>query len=316
MRYAADLVAIRAAAARLAGSAHRTPVLTSQNLDELFGARLFFKCENLQRVGAFKFRGAFNAIARLDDARARAGVVTHSSGNHAQAIALAARLRGIPAHIVMPVTAPRVKRAAVEAYGGRVLECEPTLASRVESAARVVADTGAVLIPPYDHPDVIAGQGTVFLELHEQVPELDVVVVPVSGGGLISGIALACAELAPQTRVVGVEPDGADDARRSKLAGERVSHPAPHSIADGLLASLGELTWPVVRDHVERIVSVSEADIVRAMRLVWTRLKLVVEPSAAVSLAALGSPDFGVVAGRRVGVILSGGNVDLDSLPW
>ncbi len=315
--YAADLAAVRAAAERIHGHAHVTPVLTSAALDTLAGCSLFFKCEHLQRVGAFKFRGAMNAVARLSDDALQRGVVTHSSGNHAQALALAARLRGAPAFIVMPRTAPAIKRAAVEGYGGRVVLCEPTLADREATAARVQAETGATLVPPFNHPDVIAGQGTVALELLEQVPDLDTIVVAVGGGGLISGIALALREAAPHVRVIGAEPALADDAAASKAAGALQPARPPQSIADGLLTSLGPLTWPVVRDVVERIIVVDEGSIVASMRLVFERMKQVIEPSAAVPLAAVLAPTFAAeVGGRRVGVVLCGGNVDLAHLPW
>lgn len=317
MSYAADLAAVRAAAERIHGHAHVTPVMTSAALDTLAGCSLFFKCEHLQRVGAFKFRGAMNAVARLSDAELRRGVVTHSSGNHAQALALAARLRGAPAFIVMPRTAPAIKRAAVEGYGGQVVLCEPTLADRETTAARIQAETGATLIPPFNHPDVIAGQGTVALELLDQVPDLDTVVVAVGGGGLISGIALALREAAPRVRVIGAEPALADDAAASKAAGEMQPARPPKSVADGLLTSLGPLTWPVVRDVVERIIVVDEAAIVDAMRLVFERMKQVIEPSAAVPLAAVLTPALAeALAGRRVGIILCGGNVDVGRLPW
>ena len=315
--YAADLAAVRAAAERIHGHAHVTPVLTSAALDTLAGCSLFFKCEHLQRVGAFKFRGAMNAVARLSDDALQRGVVTHSSGNHAQALALAARLRGAPAFIVMPRTAPAIKRAAVEGYGGRVVLCEPTLADREATAARVQAETGATLVPPFNHPDVIAGQGTVALELLKQVPDLDTIVVAVGGGGLISGIALALREAAPHVRVIGAEPALADDAAASKAAGALQPARPPQSIADGLLTSLGPLTWPVVRDVVERIIVVDEGSIVASMRLVFERMKQVIEPSAAVPLAAVLAPTFAAeVGGRRVGVVLCGGNVDLAHLPW
>lgn len=311
--YAATLDDIRAAAARIAGHAHRTPVLTCAALDAVAGRSLFFKAEHLQKVGAFKFRGACNAVTKLPDHLAPRGVVTHSSGNHAQALALAARLRGIPAHIVMPADAPAVKVAAVRGYGGRVVFCEPNLDARETTAAAVHAETGATLIPPYDHPDVIAGQGTVGLELHEQVPALDAVVVPVGGGGLLSGITLALRALAPTVRIYAAEPKGADDAARSKAAGRLIPQTAPKTIADGLKTSLGELTWPVVRDLVDEVITIEEEAIVEAMRLVWTRMKQIIEPSAAVPVAAA---LWGPITGERIGVVLSGGNVDLDHLPW
>jgi threonine dehydratase/serine racemase len=314
--YAADLAAVRAAAERIAGQAHRTPVVTSHTMDALSGRALFFKCENLQRIGAFKFRGAMSAVAKLDAETAKRGVVTHSSGNHAQALALAARIRGIDAHIVMPTNAPEVKRQAVIGYGGRVVPCEPTLASREETAARVVRETGGTLIPPYDHPDVIAGQGTIALELFAEQPDLDAVIVPVGGGGMISGIALAYRELSPRVRVIGAEPLGADDAARSKAGGAFVPQTGAHTIADGLRTSLGTLTWPVVRDVVQRIETVGEDEIVRAMRLVFERMKLVIEPSAAVGVAVALRSGALHEDERKVGVVLCGGNVDLDALPW
>ena len=317
MPYAADLAAVRAAADRIEGRAHRTPVMTCSTLDALAGRRVLLKCENLQRMGAFKFRGALNAVGCLPDDVAERGVVTHSSGNFAQALALAARERGIPAYIVMPTTAPAPKRAAVAGYGGRITLCEPTLAARESTAAAVRARTGATLLHPYDHPHVIAGQGTVALELLADHPEIDVIVAPVGGGGLISGIALAARELEPDVRVIGGEPFGADDAFRSKEAGRLIPQTGPDTIADGLLTSLGALTWPVVRDVVERIVRVDDDAIRVAMRLLWERAKLVVEPSGAVPLAAVLSEEFAALEGiDTVALVLSGGNVDLDRLPW
>jgi threonine dehydratase/serine racemase len=306
---------IRAAAARIAGRAQRTPMLTCSGLDELAGAQLFFKCENLQKAGAFKFRGACNAVLSLSDDQAACGVVTHSSGNHAAALALAAKLRGIPAHIVMPDSAPAAKRRAVEAYGGRITFCKPTLADRMAVAERVLHETGGVLVHPYDDPAVIAGQGTVALELYEQAAGLDQVVVPVSGGGLISGIALATAAVSPTTQIVGVEPERADDAHQSLQAGRLQPPQIGDTIADGLRAALCERTFAVISRHVCDIVTVTEAEIVAAMRLIWERVKLVVEASSAVTLAAV-LKERGRFQGRRVGLVLSGGNVDLDRLPW
>jgi threonine dehydratase len=316
-RRAVTLDDIRAAAVRIAPLAHRTPIVTARSLDALAGRSLFFKCENLQRAGAFKFRGACNAVLSLDAAAARRGVVTHSSGNFAQALALAARLRGIPCRVVMPDGAPEVKRRAVAGYGATVIGCEATQAAREATAARVVAETGGAFLHPYDDARVIAGQGTVALELLDQAPDLDAVIVPVGGGGLISGIAIAVHALRPSCRVIGAEPAGADDAARSKAAGARLPQTAPDTIADGLRTGLGELTWPVVRDLVERVVTVADEAIVAAMRILFERCKLVVEPSGAVPLAAALDPamrDSGL--GPRVAVVLSGGNVDLDRLPW
>lgn len=314
--YAADLAAIRAAAGRIAGFAHRTPVITCETLDRLAGRSLFFKCENLQKVGAFKFRGACNAVRNLAPDVAARGVVTHSSGNHAQALALAAKLAGIPAHIVMPNNASAVKRRAVEGYGGRVIPCVPTLAAREETAAAVLAETGGTLIPPYNHPDVIAGQGTVALELLQAVPDLNAIVAPIGGGGLVAGVTLAAREQQPRLQVIAAEPKGADDAARSKAAGQLLPQEGPKTIADGLLTSLGDLTWPVVRDHV-RVMTVSEEEILHALKLFWERSKLVIEPSAAVAVAVVLSDAFRALPGLpRVGVVLSGGNVDLEHLPW
>jgi len=315
--YACDLAAVREAADRIAGIVHRTPVMTSETLDRLAGRRVYFKCENLQKVGAFKYRGATNAVRKLSDAAAARGVVTHSSGNHAQALALAARVRGIPAYVVMPKTAPAVKKAAVEGYGGIVTLCEPTLAAREETAARLVKETGATLIPPFDHPDVIAGQGTAALELLEDVPDLDAVVVQVGGGGQIAGWCIAAKGVKPAIRVFGAEPHGADDAARSKAKGEWVPQTAPNTIADGLLTSTGELTWPVIRDQVERVFTVTDDQIRATMRLVWERMKLVVEPSGVVGAAVVLSKEFKALAEvEKVGVVFSGGNVSLDKLCW
>ncbi len=311
--YAADLAAIRDAAARIAPYAHHTPVFTSTQLDALAGRSLFFKGEHLQRVGAFKFRGACNAIWSLEPP----AVVTHSSGNHAQAVALAAKIRGIPAHIVMPSDAPVVKRQAVEGYGAKVYPCEPILAARESTAEAVRLKTGSTLIPPYDHPLVIAGAGTTGLELFEQVAGLDAVIVPVGGGGLLSGVTLALRGLSPKTRIFAAEPFGADDAWRSKQAGEFIPQLGPKTIADGLKTSLGEhTTWPVVRDLVEAVIRVTEEEVVAAVRLIWTRMKQLVGPSAAVPLAAVLSAEFADIEAARVGLVLSGGNTDLDRLPW
>ena len=308
---------VRDASTRIAGYSHRTPVLTCVTLDGLAGRKLFFKCEQFQKVGAFKFRGACNAVFKLEDDDARRGVCTQSSGNHAQALALAAKLRGIPAHIVMPRTAPPVKQNAVRDYGACVIACEPTLQSREETVERVRRETGAIYIPPYNHPDVIAGQGTVALEFLEQVPDLDAIIAPVGGGGLISGLCVAAKAVRPGIRIFAGEPLGADDAFRSQQAGQFIAQTGPNTIADGLLTSLGELTWPFVRDQVEQVIRVSEAEIASAMRLTWERAKLLIEPSSAVAVAAVLSEEFKSRAGmERVGVVLSGGNVDLDNLPW
>jgi len=307
--------AIREAAIRIAPYARRTPVLTSQTLNAATGAEVFLKCENFQRVGAFKFRGACNVVFGLSDEDASRGVVTHSSGNHAQALALAAKMRGIPAHIVMPENAPEVKRAGVAGYGGRITFCAPTLDARETTAARILRETGGTMVHPYNDEEIIAGQGTAALELMEQVPGLETVLAPVGGGGLLSGTAVAVRTLSPTSSVIGAEPAGADDAARSFRAGKILPSENPATIADGLLTSLGDLTFPVIREHVADIVTVDDAAIVRAMRLVWERVKIVIEPSAAVPIAALMERAFDA-AGRRVGVVVSGGNVDLDRLPW
>jgi threonine dehydratase len=309
--YAADLSDIRTAAARIAPYAHRTPILTSSAIDDMAGRELFFKCENLQKIGAFKFRGALNAVLSLSTETAARGVVTHSSGNHAQAVALAAQMRGIPATIVMPSSSPAVKQRAVAGYGARILLCEPTLAAREIDAAKVIAETGATLIHAYNEPKVIAGQGTVALEILDQVPDLDTLVTPVGGGGLLSGMAIAAKALQPSIQVYAGEPMGADDAARSKAAGQLIPQTGPNTIADGLLTSLGSNTWPVVRDLVDGIIVVEDEQIRAAMRLIWERMKLVVEPSAAVGLAAVLS---GQIPGTRMALVLTGGNLDLDPM--
>jgi threonine dehydratase len=317
MALAITLDDVRDAARRIAGWAHVTPVMMCSTLNRRAGKSLFLKCEQWQKVGAFKFRGACNAVRKLTPETAANGVVTHSSGNHAQALALAARMRGIPAHVVMPRNAPQVKRRAVEDYGARVILCEPTLAARETTTAQVQADTGATLIPPYNHPDVMAGQGTIALELAEQAPLLEAIVAPIGGGGLVSGLTIAAKALNPKMRVFAAEPLGADDAARSKTAGKLIPQTGPKTVADGLLTSLGDLTWPVVRDLVERVVTVSEEQIIEAMRLVWERAKLLIEPSAAVAVAAVLSPEFQALTDiHHVGIVLSGGNVDLERLPW
>lgn len=318
--YATTIDAIRDAARRIAPHAFRTPVVRCTALSERAGHSLRFKCENFQKVGAFKFRGACNAVFRLTDDVARRGVVTHSSGNHAQALALAAKLRGIPAHIVMPRNAPSVKREAVEGYGGIVYPCEPTVADREATADRVVAETGGTLIPPYNHPDVIAGQGTIALEFLDECPDLGAIVVPIGGGGMISGVALAAKAVKPSIAIVAAEPANADDAARSKRAGSIQPIAAATTIADGLRTSLGSLTFPVVRDLVDEVVTVSEDEIVAAMRLVFERAKLVIEPSAAVGVAVALSKRSNAISSLQpdmpVGIVLCGGNVDLDALPW
>jgi len=309
------LADVLAAAERIRPHAHRTPVLTCRALDDMSCARLFFKCENFQKVGAFKFRGATNAVFALSEEDARRGVLTHSSGNHGAALALAAHLRGIPAIVVVPANAPPVKRAAIAGYGARIVPCEPTLASREETAARVLAETGATLVHPYDDDRIIAGQGTAALELLADVPELDIVLAPIGGGGLVSGTAIAVAGVSPTTRVIAAEPAAADDAWRSLRAGKIIPQTDPRTVADGLRTSLAPRTFAILRELVADIVTVSEEEIIRAMRHVLERMKIVIEPSSAVPVAAVLSGRLDV-AGRRVGIILSGGNVDWDRLPW
>ncbi len=306
---------IRAAAQRIKPYIHHTPVLTSSTFNKLCGAELFFKCENLQKVGAFKIRGATNAVFSLTDEEAAHGVATHSSGNHAAALALAARWRGIKAYVVMPENAPTVKRAAVQGYGAEIFPCEPTLQAREDRLAEVVAQTGATFIAPYNDYRVIAGQGTCALELCEEVPGLDVVMAPVGGGGLLSGTALAVKGLAPGVQVIAVEPQRADDAWRSVQAGHIIPVDHPDTVADGLRTSLGDKTFPIIQRDVAQIVTVSEDAIISATKLVWERMKIVVEPSGVVPLAALLSHALDL-PGKRVGIIFSGGNVDLDHLPW
>lgn len=310
-----DLATIRAAHARIRPHVHRTPVLTSRALDAATQATLFFKCENLQKVGAFKARGACNAVFSLTDDEARRGVVTHSSGNHGAAVAWAAAQRGIPSWVVMPENAAAVKKNAVRGLGATIRFCEPTLAARDQTCAAVRAETGAVLVHPYDDWRVIAGQGTAALELLEEIADLDAIVTPVGGGGLLSGTAIAARGIKPAIGVYGAEPAGADDAWRSLQSGRIVPQTDPHTIADGLRSSLGEKTFAVLSTTVDAIGTTSEEAIVQAMRLTWEKLKLIVEPSSAVPLAALLERKL-PVAGRRVGIVLSGGNVDLDRLPW
>lgn len=303
------------AAERIAPHVHRTPVMKSRAINSRLDGEIYFKCENFQRAGAFKFRGACNAVLSLADDEAERGVVTHSSGNHAQALALAASIRGISAYIVMPENAPRVKVEAVKEYGGRITFCRPTLAAREETAGRIIDETGACFIHPYNDPRVIAGQATCGREVLEDYPRLDILMAPVGGGGLLSGTALAAVFWSAETAVIAAEPAGADDACRSFYSGTIIPSEKPNTLADGLLTSLGSLTFPVIRQYVQDIVTCSEASIVDAMRLIWERLKIIVEPSGAVPLACLleGKPKL---SGRKAGIILSGGNIDLDNLPW
>jgi len=306
---------IRQAAERIKPYAHRTPVLTNASLDQKVGARVFLKCENLQKVGAFKFRGACNAVYSLTDEEAARGVCTHSSGNHAQALALAAGMRGIPAYIVMPDNAPAVKKNAVAGYGGVITFCEPTLEARESTMEKIRSETGATVVHPYNDRRVISGQGTAALELLEDVPDLDVIIAPVGGGGLLSGTAIAATELKRGIRVIAGEPEMADDAFRSLQAGRIIPSVHPRTIADGLLTSLGTLTFPIIQQRVEQIVTVSETGIIETMKYIWERAKIIIEPSSAVAVGVLWEKKIDL-SGLKVGVILSGGNVDLEKLPW
>jgi threonine dehydratase len=321
---------IRAAHDRIRDKIHRTPLLTSEVLDNAAKLCLFFKCENLQKAGAFKARGATNAVFLLTPQEAAHGVVTHSSGNHAAALARAARLRGIPAHIVMPDNSPLAKQAAVRRYGGLIELCEPTLAARESTAREVVRRTGAAFIHPYDDLRVMAGQGTSALEILQDVPALDAILCPVGGGGNLSGVAVAAKSIKPSIRVIGVEPAGADDAARSFRAGRLEPLGQPRTIADGLRTSLGRKPFAEILRHVDDIVTVSEASIIEAMRTIWEVLKVIVEPSGAVAYAAIveksglnltasdprAASDRRAAPHPRVAILLTGGNLDLDHLPW
>ncbi len=317
MATAPTLSDIHNAQRRLEAHVHRTPILRSHEIDSIAGAKLLFKCENFQRTGSFKARGAFNAVLSLTDAEAGGGVVTHSSGNHAAALALAARERGFAAHIVMPHTAPAPKKAAVAAYGGRIVECEPTLAARIAAAKAIIAQTGAVLIPPFDSRDVAAGQGTCALELLADATDaLDTITCPVGGGGLLAGTLVAVKESWPELTVIAAEPEAADDAARGFRSGALQPQVLPvATVADGLTTAMSKMTFGVMRARADDVVTASEGAIVEAMRLIWSRMKILVEPSCAVPLAAILEQRWDA-KGRTVGVILTGGNVDLDRLPW
>ncbi len=310
---------VRAAHDRIEPYIHRTPVMTSTYFNELVGAELFFKCENFQKAGAFKVRGASNAVFGLSEEEAKAGVCTHSSGNHALSLSYAAGRRGIPCNVVMPRTAPQAKKDAVRGYGGIITECEPSTSSREDVFARVQAETGGNFVHPYNDPRVIAGQGTCSRELMEQMEDfggrLDMVVAPIGGGGMISGTCLTLSNIAPETQIIASEPEQADDAYRSFKAGHIIADDAPVTIADGLKVPLKELTWHFVSNHVSDILTASEAEIIDAMKLTWQRMKLVMEPSCAVPLATI-LKNKNLFAGKRVGIIITGGNVDLDTLPW
>lgn len=314
MRSAPSAKDIRDAEARIKDFIHKTPVLSSETINKLCGASIFFKCENFQKAGAFKSRGAVNSIFSLKS-EIQKGVCTHSSGNHAQALARAAKLRNIPAFIVMPENAPKAKVKAVKAYGGRITFCEPRLESRESTLKKIQAETGAEEIHPYNDIRTISGQATAAKELIDEVPGLDMIMTPVGGGGLLSGTALSCKYFGPGISVIGAEPKGADDAWRSFNEGKIIPSNNPDTIADGLLTSLGELTFPIIQNLVSNILTVSEEGIIKAMKLIWERMKIIVEPSAAVPLGAvLEHPE--IFRQKRLGIILSGGNLDLDKIPW
>ncbi|EFL89279.1 beta-hydroxyaspartate dehydratase BhcB [Ahrensia sp. R2A130] len=304
-----------AAHERIAPHIHRTPVLTSEFMNELTGAQLFFKCENLQKAGAFKARGASNAVFGLSDAQAAKGVATHSSGNHGLCLSYAAGRRGIPVSVVVPRTAPEAKKEAMRGYGATVVECEPSTTSREKVFADVVAQSGADFVHPYNDPRVIAGQATCSKELHEQVEDLDAVIAPIGGGGMISGTCLTLSNISPSTKIYAAEPEQADDAYRSFKAGHIIADDAPVTVADGLKVPLKDLTWHFVSNHVTDILLASEQEIIDAMYLTWQRMKIVIEPSCAVPLATI-IKNRELFAGQRVGVVITGGNVDLKKLPW
>ena len=306
---------VKAARERITPHIHRTPVLTSSYLNALTGAELFFKCENFQKAGAFKVRGASNAVFGLSDAMAEKGVATHSSGNHALSLSYAAGRRGVPVTVVMPHSAPEAKKAAVRGYGGKIVECEPSTSSREATFAEVVAETGAEFVHPYTDPRVIAGQGTCSWELTEQADGLDAVVAPIGGGGMVSGTCLTLSNIAPDVEIYAAEPKNADDACRSFKAGHIIADDAPQTVADGLKVPLKELTWHFVSNHVTDILTATEQEIIDAMKLTWQRMKIVMEPSSAVPLATI-LKNRTVFEGKRVGVIITGGNVDLAKLPW
>ena len=306
---------VEAAHGRIDPYIHRTPVLSSAHFNERTGAELFFKCENFQKAGAFKVRGASNAVFGLDEERAAKGVATHSSGNHGLSLSYAAGRRGIKATVVMPRTAPEAKKQAVRGYGGTVVECEPSTTSREAVFAEVVAETGADFVHPYNDPRVIAGQATCSKELIEDRGHLDAVVAPIGGGGMISGSCLTLSHISPGTEIYAAEPKNADDAYRSFKAGHIIADDAPETVADGLKVPLKDLTWHFVSNYVTDILTASEEDIVDVMYLLWQRMKIIVEPSSAVPLAViLKNPE--IFTGKRVGVIVTGGNVDLNKLPW
>jgi len=300
---------------KIATCIHRTPILSSVSINTILGCELFFKCENLQKVGAFKFRGASSAVLSLTEEELKRGVATHSSGNHAAALALAARIKGANAYIVMPRTAPQIKKIAVEGYGANIVFSEPTVKSREETLDKVVEKTGAVFVHPYNNYSIIAGQATAAKEIFEEINNLDYVISPVGGGGLLSGTSLAAKYFSPGTKVIGAEPKGADDAFRSIRDNTIYPSENPKTICDGLLTSLGQYTFGIIKDNVERIITVEEDSIIKAMRMIWERMKIIVEPSAAITLGVI-MENQELFKGKRIALILSGGNVDLNNLPW
>ena len=316
-KYAASIEDVRAAAGRIKGVGHRTPILTSQTLDEMAGRKLFFKCENFQKVGAFKLRGGWNAVSMLSDEEAAKGVCTHSSGNHAQAVAFSAMKRGIASYIVMPNNVPDVKLDAVKGYRANIILCEPTLEARETTLDEITKKTGAQVIHPFNNPNVIAGQGTAALEMIEDLGTLDAMIAPIGGGGLMSGTCVTTRSLLPEAKLFGAEPAGADDAYRSLKKGNIIPQTDPGTICDGLLTSLGEYTWNILKDHLEAIYTVTDDEVINAMRLVWERMKIIIEPSSATAVAVALKSEFKALEGlEKVGIILTGGNVELSKLPF
>ena len=316
-KYAASMDDVIAASKRIEGHGHRTPILTNKTIDELTGKKIFFKCENFQKIGAFKFRGGWNTISSLSGEEASKGVCTHSSGNHAQAVAYAAMKRNIPAHIVMPRNAPKVKIQAVEGYRANITLCEPTLKARRETLEKIAEKTGAYIVHPFNEPKVIAGQGTCAMEMIEDIGDLDAICAPIGGGGLMSGTCIAARSMLPNVRLFGAEPKGADDAYQSLKKGKLIPQNNPKTICDGLLTSMGENTWNILKDHLEDIITVSDEEIVTAMKLIWERMKIIIEPSCATPLAAVLTPEFRELENiETIGIILTGGNVDLSKLPF
>jgi threonine dehydratase len=310
-----DFINVIDAYKRIKDVINRTPVMTSRSLNDMFGCELFFKCENFQRVGAFKFRGAANAVLSLIEQDNLKAVATHSSGNHAQALALAAKMNNVHAYVVMPSNSPQVKKDAVAGYGANITFCEPTLQARESTLEKIIEQTGAVFIHPYDNFDVISGQGTAAYELLDEIENLDYIITPVGGGGLLSGTLITAKELSPDTKVIAAEPLGADDAFRSLQSGKLQPSLNPDTICDGLLTSLSEMTFEIIYNNVHRIMKVSDEAVINAMRLIWERMKIIVEPSAAIVLGAVLENKI-VFNNKRIGLILSGGNVDLSNLPW